>query len=98
MKKTPPEGQGLCRLEPERRQKNHRQRLFSPREGAPTVSTPVTWKEVETALKKGKALSFESDEVLERVKKMGDLFAPVLTLKQKLPALKTLQSQDVDLR
>jgi bifunctional non-homologous end joining protein LigD len=63
----------------------------------PTVSTPVTWKEVETALKKGKALSFESGEVLARVKKMGDLFAPVLTLKQKLPALKALQTRDVDL-
>lgn len=51
----------------------------------PTVSTPVTWKEVESAAKKGNALSFKYDEVLERVKKYGDLFAPVLTLKQKLP-------------
>lgn len=51
----------------------------------PTVSTPVTWNELEKALKKGKELRFEADEVLQRVKKSGDLFAPVLSLKQKLP-------------
>jgi len=55
----------------------------------PTVSTPVTWEEVERTLKKKDAglLVFESQEVLERVEKMGDLFAPLLTLKQKLPKL-----------
>jgi bifunctional non-homologous end joining protein LigD len=55
----------------------------------PTVSTPVTWEEVERTLKKKDAglLVFESDKVLERVEKMGDLFAPLLTLKQKLPKL-----------
>ncbi len=55
----------------------------------PTVSTPVTWEEVERALKKKDAglLVFESHQVLERVEKMGDLFAPVLNLKQKLPKL-----------
>ena len=31
------------------------------------------------------ALSFEPAEALKRLKKVGDLFAPVLTLKQKLP-------------
>jgi bifunctional non-homologous end joining protein LigD len=53
----------------------------------PTVSTPVTWKEVETALKKKNAnlLTFTSDQVLARVKKQGDLFESVETLKQKLP-------------
>lgn len=61
----------------------------------PTVSTPVTWNEVEKALKTGKALSFETDEVLARVKKFGDLFEPVLKLKQKLPALKSLRMGDV---
>lgn len=55
----------------------------------PTVSTPLAWKEVETALAKKDAglLVFESSEVLERVQKMGDLFQPVLDLKQKLPKL-----------
>jgi bifunctional non-homologous end joining protein LigD len=55
----------------------------------PTVSTPVKWDEVETCLKKKdpKLLVFEANQVLERVEKMGDLFEPVLTLKQKLPKL-----------
>ena len=55
----------------------------------PTVSTPVTWDEVERTLKKKDAglLVFESQQVLQRVEKMGDLFAPLLTLKQKLPKL-----------
>ncbi len=55
----------------------------------PTVSTPVEWEEVESALKKKDAdlLVFEAAEVLKRVEKMGDLFAPVLKLKQKLPKL-----------
>src|ERR1700733_12135954 len=55
----------------------------------PTVSTPVKWEEVESALKKKDAdlLVFEAAEVLKRVEKMGDLFAPVLKLKQKLPKL-----------
>jgi bifunctional non-homologous end joining protein LigD len=58
----------------------------------PTVSTPVTWEEVERTLKKKDAtlLVFEFDQVLKRVEKMGDLFAPVLTLKQKLPKLEGL--------
>jgi bifunctional non-homologous end joining protein LigD len=58
----------------------------------PTVSTPVTWQEVESCLKKGdpELLVFSSDQVLQRVEKSGDLFAPVLKLKQKLPALDKL--------
>jgi bifunctional non-homologous end joining protein LigD len=55
----------------------------------PTVSTPVTWDEIADALKKKDAslLVFESQQVLDRVEKMGDLFAPLLSLKQKLPKL-----------
>lgn len=55
----------------------------------PTVSTPVTWEEVEQALKKKDAgqLVFEAKDVLARVEKMGDLFDPVLKLTQKLPQL-----------
>ena len=58
----------------------------------PTVSTPVTWEEVEQALKKKDAarLVFEAKDVLARVEKMGDLFEPVLKLKQKLPQLSGL--------
>jgi bifunctional non-homologous end joining protein LigD len=53
----------------------------------PTVSTPAKWEEVEQALKKKDVglLVFEAGQVLKRVDKMGDLFAPLLTLKQKLP-------------
>jgi bifunctional non-homologous end joining protein LigD len=53
----------------------------------PTVSTPVTWEEVVRALKKKSAqlLTFEAADVLKRVKNHGDLFAPVLSLKQQLP-------------
>jgi bifunctional non-homologous end joining protein LigD len=55
----------------------------------PTVSTPVKWEEVERCLKKKDAgtLVFEAADVLKRVDKMGDLFEPVLKLKQKLPKL-----------
>ena len=55
----------------------------------PTASTPVTWDEVEKCLKKGdpELLSFEAAQVLKRVDKSGDLFEPVLKLKQKLPKL-----------
>ncbi len=53
----------------------------------PTVSTPVTWDEVATCLKKKKAdlFKFRSDKTLARVEKLGDLFQPVERLKQKLP-------------
>jgi bifunctional non-homologous end joining protein LigD len=59
----------------------------------PTVSTPMTWDEVERTLKKKDAglLVFEADAVLKRVEKVGDLFAPLLTLKQKLPKLAGLE-------
>ena len=55
----------------------------------PTVSTPVQWEEVERALRKksAKLLVFEAGQVLERVEQFGDLFSPLLTLKQKLPNL-----------
>jgi bifunctional non-homologous end joining protein LigD len=53
----------------------------------PTVSTPVTWDEVENCLRKKKAdlLKFRCERTLQRIDKMGDLFAPVEKLKQKLP-------------
>ncbi len=53
----------------------------------PTVSTPLTWKEVEKIARSGDpALArFLPEDVFARVKKHGDLFEPVLTLKQTLP-------------
>jgi bifunctional non-homologous end joining protein LigD len=61
----------------------------------PTVSTPVTWDEVERALKKKDAglVVFEAKDVLARVEKMGDLFAPVQKLTQKLPQLAGLAAE-----
>jgi bifunctional non-homologous end joining protein LigD len=53
----------------------------------PTISTPVAWDEVEAALDKNNPLVFETEAVLKRVEKLGDLFEPVLKLKQKLPKL-----------
>jgi len=62
----------------------------------PTVSTPVQWREVEDALKNKDAsrLVFEAKDVLERVEKMGDLFAPVLKLKQELPQLSGVDTDE----
>jgi bifunctional non-homologous end joining protein LigD len=53
----------------------------------PTVSTPVTWDEVEgcRAQRSAELLSFDTAQVLGRVDEQGDLFAPVLTLVQELP-------------
>jgi bifunctional non-homologous end joining protein LigD len=53
----------------------------------PTVSTPVTWEEVEAGAKRKLPLVFEAEEAIRRFEKMGDLFEPVLNLKQKLPKL-----------
>jgi bifunctional non-homologous end joining protein LigD len=55
----------------------------------PTVSTPVTWEEVEKCLGSGDPdrLRFLSDEVLARYEEMGDVFLPVQEQKQKLPEL-----------
>ena len=59
----------------------------------PTASAPVKWSEVESCLKKGdpNLLVFDSDAVLARAEKHGDLFEPVLKLKQKMPPLTALQ-------
>lgn len=55
----------------------------------PTVSTPVTWDEIEAAVDAGDAglLVFETHQVLERVAEHGDLMAPLLGVSQTLPAL-----------
>jgi len=55
----------------------------------PTVSTPLTWDEVEKIHESGDPdiAVYDSDDVLERVEEHGDLFEPVLRLKQKLPEL-----------
>jgi bifunctional non-homologous end joining protein LigD len=52
----------------------------------PTVSTPVSWAEVEAAAEGDDPLVFETSDVLDRVQEQGDLFAGVEKTKQKLPA------------
>ncbi len=55
----------------------------------PTVSCPVEWEEVRSTLAGADpaALFFQAEQVLERVAERGDLFAPVLSRVQRLPAL-----------
>lgn len=47
---------------------------------APYVSMPLTWREVE----KRAPLEFTPDAAVKRLAKVGDLWAPVLRMKQKL--------------
>jgi bifunctional non-homologous end joining protein LigD len=51
----------------------------------PTVSTPLTWDEVEAG--DPDELVFEAEDVLARVEEHGDLFGPVEELEQRLPDL-----------
>jgi bifunctional non-homologous end joining protein LigD len=52
----------------------------------PYVSLPIRWKELADALKSGRAaqLYFTPEQALARVSGKKDLFAPVLSLKQKI--------------
>ncbi len=50
----------------------------------PYVSMPVTWEELRKA-RKPERLYFDPESALKCVAKTGDLFAPVLRLKQRLP-------------
>lgn len=54
----------------------------------PTVSTPLSWDEVEETLdaREPERLSFETDDVLARVERLGDLFEANLRTVQSLPS------------
>jgi bifunctional non-homologous end joining protein LigD len=54
----------------------------------PFVSLPVTWQELARAVKRRDAspLQFTPDQSVARLRKTGDLFGPVLSLHQRLPA------------
>jgi bifunctional non-homologous end joining protein LigD len=54
----------------------------------PEASTPVTWDEVEAAVRADDVspLVFSPDDVLRLVESEGDRFGPVLELQQRLPA------------
>jgi bifunctional non-homologous end joining protein LigD len=55
----------------------------------PMVSAPLTWDEVADAAERGDASHLDLDwlQVLERVERDGDLFAPMLSARQALPAI-----------
>jgi len=56
---------------------------------SPTVSTPVSWDEIEMCHERHDTalLRFDFEEALARVAERGDLFAELLSLHQQLPAL-----------
>jgi bifunctional non-homologous end joining protein LigD len=53
----------------------------------PFVSLPVTWDELDEIVRNNEPDRFclEPENALRRLDKVGDLFAPMLTLRQKLP-------------
>ena len=54
----------------------------------PSVAAPMMWDEVEAAVeaKDERSLRFGPDDVHDRIAAHGDLFAPMLELRQRLPA------------
>jgi bifunctional non-homologous end joining protein LigD len=54
-----------------------------PRPGAP-VSAPLDWEELQPGLDPA---GFSMAEVMRRLRRRGDLYAPVLALRQRLPRL-----------
>jgi bifunctional non-homologous end joining protein LigD len=56
---------------------------------------PVTWREVERTAKGAdpEKLRFEIPGAIKRIEKEGDLFEPVLKLRQKLPDVGELASE-----
>ncbi|MEY2615792.1 MAG: bifunctional non-ous end joining protein LigD [Verrucomicrobiota bacterium] len=59
--------------------------------GEPFISMPISWKEVSRAVKGGDqlSLSFTPAAAIKRIKRIGDLFEPVLSIQQKLPSIFT---------
>jgi bifunctional non-homologous end joining protein LigD len=63
----------------------------------PTASIPLHWEEVERGAKRkasAEKLRFEIPEAIKRIEKEGDLFEPVLKMRQKLPDMGGLDGAD----
>lgn len=76
-------------MEPELGFQNHRGCLLDAgKKSAASHFKPVAWDEPARALKRKDeaGLIFTAEAAVKRIKKAGDLFAPVLQLKQELPA------------
>ena len=56
--------------------------------GQPFISMPITWRELARCVKQKdeSGLVFTPKEAVKRIRKEGDLFEPVLKLKQELPS------------
>jgi bifunctional non-homologous end joining protein LigD len=54
----------------------------------PSVSTPLSWDELEGA-SAADDLRFDTSAVLQRLGQLGDLMAPVLSVEQELPAVRS---------
>jgi bifunctional non-homologous end joining protein LigD len=64
--------------------------VYSLRAGEyPSVSAPLKWDEVDRLARDRDAekVRFDADATLRRIKRFGDLFAPVLSLRQRIPSL-----------
>jgi bifunctional non-homologous end joining protein LigD len=59
----------------------------------PFVAMPLRWSELRRAMKKDDAstLFFEPEAALKKLKQTGDLFLPVLRLRQQLPTVQTVR-------
>lgn len=57
----------------------------------PQASVPLTWDEIETAVRHEETtmLRFTVRTVLQRIEQLGDIFAPVLEMRQTLPSKET---------
>jgi len=62
----------------------------------PYVSLPITWQELEEIVEQDDPDRFcmEPAAALQRLEKVGDIFAPVLTVRQKLPTITELPIDD----
>lgn len=58
--------------------------------GTPFVSLPVTWDELESS---PDHLRWQPQAALERIAKLGDLFAPLLTLRQSISGAKPVSTR-----